>query len=391
VGAAKEGAENAKVAVKGAAKADAKAKAEIAAEVDGEGKGKDGKSKGAGAGDGEGAGDQQGAGGGGGVGENTQDETDAYGNGGDGIGGGHGKAEIDDSDNALKDIIRDMIDEAEVGLDDIADDEDLQADAAAAYDAVKAVVNNGKMNAKGVAAKATGTPARAEHLAAVRKVVTVLTKIRQDMEPQINRAQPQGRVDVRRFITRNPMDYDVFTAYDEGSEDLTGIEAVLLMDMSGSMGGQMGEASAALWVLKRAFDKLGIRTTAMVYDTDHEVLYQPSERAKPASIAVVRSRGGTDPQSALEQAQVIFSKSHQPNKVLITVTDGQWGGDERRRAGLMKAMHRDGVTSMCLTIGMGHHRPRGTHHGIVHDLKNVGDLPKAALKLVVAIMRRAGV
>ena len=164
------------------------------------------------------------------------------------------------------------------------------------------------------------------------------------------------------------------------------MEVVILVDISGSMSSVMREASAALWVMKRALDALQIRCTVLAYDTNHFVVYQPGDKAK-AKVPVIMSRGGTDPTSALRQAQRIFAKSHQPSKVLITITDGSWGGDANEMRGLMKAMHMVGVQSMLLGLNQAF-RQYGKHdHHIGHDMTSVSEMPKAVSKLVAQIMR----
>ena len=180
--------------------------------------------------------------------------------------------------------------------------------------------------------------------------------------------------------------FEVFRAYDEGSEEETGVEAVVLMDVSGSMSSVMAQASGSVWVLKRAFDRLGIRTTAIVFDTAHYVLYQPSEKAQ-SRVPIVETLGGTDPTSALVEAHKILNKSFAPNKVLITVTDGSWSGPEDKRLGIMRHLHQQGVTTMLLGLdGALTYGKRG--HQVGHDIKSVVELPKAALKLVAELLRK---
>lgn len=332
-------------------------------------------------GEGEGVGEGEDAGA---DGDGAKDGIPGQGAGSQGAGEHHviDKAELDAA-------IKDLMDEADQGIDQIYEDAEIQAEVDAVLDAVKAIAQNGNINAHGLAAKGRGTtPASAEQQIAVRRVVNILTKIRQDAEPEIMRARSAGRVDVRRLISRRPNDFDIFTAYDEGAEEETGIESVVLLDVSGSMSYCLQEASAAVWVLKRAFDKLDIRTTCLVYDTDHYVLFQPSEKAK-VQVPVINTMGGTDPSSALQQALTILGKSHMPNKVLVTVTDGQWQGRDEDYKDVMKSLKRLGVTSMLLGLGNAQKHYGKHYHDIGHDIDRAQDLPKAVLALVGQIMRSA--
>ena len=311
-----------------------------------------------------------------------------------GSGGGAGTDSIEHhveapEERALIEAMGDLLDEARGGLDEIQNDPTIQSDVGKVLDAVKAVQQNGEYGAKGsLARRNTTVSAEPADNLAVRKVHQVLKQIRIDTEPQTERRQVRGRIDARRLLTRRPNEVDVFTQWDEGSEDLTGVEAVVLLDVSGSMGPSARQASASVWALKRAFDKLEIRATVLTYDTSHAVMWQPGEKAK-AQIPVINTGGGTDPTTALRQAMLVLRKSHEPNKVLVSVTDGQWAGDDRDQAAMMRNMHQVGVVSMLLGLD-GALRSYGRHHHMEgHDLQSVSELPKAVLKLVTRIMRGA--
>lgn len=318
--------------------------------------------------------------------------SEADGAGGNGVGGGaadHDVISPEDFKDLAQDVA-DMIEAARDGMAEIAADEAVVKDAEKVLDAVKAVVANGQIDAHGGMAKRSTVPPREADLQTLRRIVQVLTKIRQEAEPQLLRRQTTGRVDARRALTRRPNEIDVFTQYDEGDEDATGAEAVILLDMSGSMGQMMPEACRAAWVLKRGFDKVGIRTTVLAYDTATVVIWQGRDKAK-ADVPVLAARGGTDPTDALRQAALILRKSNAANKVLVTVTDGGWSADPKVVAGLMKTMHGAGVVSTLLAIG-GERviRMHGAHdHMSAHGLDTVKDLPKAVLRLVSDVMRGA--
>ena len=287
--------------------------------------------------------------------------------------------------------MRNLIDAAHEDLDEVRDDEWVQNDVENLMEAVKAVEHNGQMNAQGKAASGRTTTPDNGSRRVTRKIHDILSRIRQEAEPETLWHQTHGRLDARRWIQRRPHEVDVFKLWDKGNEEETGVEAVVLVDVSGSMRSQLPSAAAATWALKRAFDRLDIRTTVLLYDTSHEVLYQPGDKASNTGIPVLKPGGGTDPTSALHQTSQILSKSQAPNKVLITVTDGHWGGDEAVRLRVMKQLHRQGVVSMLLGLG-GAQRQHGKHgHLEGHDIASLSELPKAATKLVAAIMRSATV
>ena len=349
-------------------------------------------------GEGQGAGqsDSQGADASGTDGKNDADsngaeggkaDTDAEGAGGGGA-SSSGTADHTVQQGDLKDEFDQMIDQAQQDMDEVANDEHVQQDVEAMYDAVQAVVQNGRMNAAGAATKTAERKASETEALVVRKVHNILLRIRQEGEPETLRKQYHGRIEPRRLIARQPHEVDVFKTWDTGTEDETGVEAVLLVDVSGSMSGALTEASGVCWALKRAFDRLDIRTTILMYDTNHTVLYQPSEKAR-GNVPVLGTGGGTDPTSALKQARLILSKSHQANKVLVTVTDGAWQGDEAPRLRIMKDLNKMGVTTMLL--GMGRARSRYGKHGHQdgHDITSISELPRVVTKMVANIMRNA--
>lgn len=290
----------------------------------------------------------------------------------------------------LEDAIREMVDQAYDGLEDIKGDDKIRDDVNAVLDAVKATAQDGRIDALGKVASHQGTfAADAEHNMAVRKIVQFLTRIKIDNEPQINRRMVNGRLNLRRILTRRPNEVDIFDQWDEGSEDATGIEAVILVDVSGSMSGRMRDANGSVWALKRAFDKLEIKGTVMIFDTDHKVLYRATEKASGSMIPQVNSGGGTNPTSALAEAHKVLLKSNEPNKVLITVTDGQWNVNESENLRLMRSLTAMGATTMLLGLDDAVQSYGAHNHQISHDLDTVRELPKAALKVVTQIMRMA--
>jgi hypothetical protein len=300
---------------------------------------------------------------------------------------GAGTATGDDGDPA--DNVQQMIDDAEEALDDINADDDVQDDVERMLDAVQAAAKEAEpLPYKDAGHGQKQQPAAGAPLA-VRQVHGVLSRIRSAAEPETLFRQSHGRVDVRRFVSRQPGDPDFFRTYDSGREDETGVEAVVLVDRSSSMNSRMVDASQALWVLKRAFDRLDIPTTVLLFDHGNtHVAYRPGDRA-PSQVPIFSSSGGTYPMEPLNHALRIFYKSQAANKVLITVTDGEWDGNEWDYVKLLKSMSKIGVSSLILGIAgaVKHHGLHGHDHG--HDMKALSDLPKAATKLVAGLMNNA--
>lgn len=393
---ARDAAQRAGEAIEDAIDADAAEEAKQDAEKDGEGAGQGRSGK---PGEGEAQQSQAGKGASEGAADGKSGESgqsgDADGSSDQSSNGAADTGAVDDhvakkgDDKSFKEEMDDLQDAAHDAADAVKNDEWVQQDVENVLDAVKAAVENGKMNAQGAAVGgATRTP-DAQASMAVRRVHDILARIRQEAEPETLWRQNHGRVDARRVVSRQPHETDIFKVWAPGNEEETGVEAVVLVDVSGSMGGRLTDASAAMWALKRAFDRLDIRTTVLIFDTNHTVMYQPSEKAQTGGIPVLRSGGGTDPTSALRQAERVLFKSQAPNKVVLTVTDGGWGGSDDEQKRVMRHLHGQGVVSMILGLdhAVSHYGKHHHHEG--HDIKDVSELPKAALKLVANIMRNA--
>lgn len=155
-----------------------------------------------------------------------------------------------------------------------------------------------------------------------RRLTQTMMLLQEEAEPGWHRREDFGRLNVVRWTIERDVT-EAFDRWDEGVTDAVDIEAVILLDASGSMSGIMEEASNAMWVLKRAFDAVDISTTVIAYDGSSETLYDSQERAT-LSVRQPSKGGGTNPIGALSQAARIFDGSRRKNKMLITLTDGQW-------------------------------------------------------------------
>lgn len=155
-----------------------------------------------------------------------------------------------------------------------------------------------------------------------RRLTQILESLREEAEPGWHRREDFGRLNtVRWAIERDPT--EAFDRWDEGVTEAVDIEAVLMLDVSGSMGAAMWEVHNAMWALKRAFDAVDISSTVIVYDGISEILYSNQERAT-TTLRYAPKGGGTDPVDGLNQASRIFAASQRSNKILVVLTDGQW-------------------------------------------------------------------
>jgi hypothetical protein len=231
-------------------------------------------------------------------------------------------------------------------------------------------------------------PQRAANTA--RQIVTRIGAMRTDLEAAWLRDQPVGKVDVSRVIRRkvDPSITDVFTAWDEGAEEDAECEAIIAVDLSGSMDTALPAVSEALWILKWAFDRCEIPTTVHGFSNGNAVMYRPHDRLTTGKMRQFGDWGGTDPSATLSLSVRQFSLSSATNKVFVCLTDGSWSGMPREHDGKVGAMRKMGVTTvlMCYDGALAY----GNHN--FETALSMND-PKALVrvvdKMVGAIMEKA--
>lgn len=181
-----------------------------------------------------------------------------------------------------------------------------------------------------------------EALRVARKFGQELERLVRDNDPMWERFLPSGKLNISR--TMNP---DVnaigqmFDVWDEGNEN-TDIEAVILLDNSGSMGGIMSEVCESAWIIKRGIESINGNATVYSFSNVSKEIYASTERAKPRSYRHVYSRGWTNPLRALVQTERTMRMSTKPIKLVFIVTDGQWDNTNECDS-LIKSMQKNGV------------------------------------------------
>ena len=171
-----------------------------------------------------------------------------------------------------------------------------------------------------------------------------LERLRSDFDPGWNRRVESGKLNIQRYVTGSDLD-ECFDEWDMGREDAVDIEAVILLDISGSMQSNSRGAFQSMWAIKRALDKVAANTTVIAFDDDAFTLYSANERAT-AQMKYGYCRGGTNPAKALKKAKDILANSNRAIKLCITITDGEWYGAESsetilrefRNAGVLTAL-----------------------------------------------------
>lgn len=257
-------------------------------------------------------------------------------------------------------------------------------------------------------------------------VLNTLRKLRLDIEPMWHTKQESGSVNATRaMLSDQTMELDVFDIWDEGSEEAGGIEVVLLMDLSSSMWAGNGAtgltyfdhsakqdvalgnstppdespivaASQAIWLLKRTLDDMDVPVTVLGYNTQWWMLYTDSERASLTDYRLFDASGGTDPSGGVQEAATILRRSQKQNKILVSVTDGQWGGSEVYAGRelvdikeLVYSMRDQGVTTVLFGIARAVSQYGNHGHEIAMDVEEVTDIADIVEGMVKRIMLKA--
>ena len=173
----------------------------------------------------------------------------------------------------------------------------------------------------------------------------MLRKLAMEAEPGWIDREEYGRVNPLRWAREQDPE-TAFDAWDEGVNDAVDMEVFIALDESGSMGNQYIEAANAMWVVKRALDKIGASCTVTTFSDRSTVLYHREEKAT-AQFRYSFHGGGTSPVMAMGQAARIFARSQKSQKILIVFTDGEWSGlkddDGVDADEWIKRMNRGGV------------------------------------------------
>jgi hypothetical protein len=151
-----------------------------------------------------------------------------------------------------------------------------------------------------------------------------LVHIRSDFDPGWVRKSDQGKLNVRDYMMGANFD-EAFDLWDQGHEEATDIECVILLDNSGSMRDMSTPAYEAMWAIKRSLDAVDASTTVIQYGSWGNYLYQAHEKAQ-VKMTTARMEGGgsTKPLNSLVKANQILRESSRAIKMMITITDGQW-------------------------------------------------------------------
>jgi hypothetical protein len=225
-----------------------------------------------------------------------------------------------------------------------------------------------------------------ESVSASRSFGTELEQLRGEYDPYWDRRVNSGRLNVQRYITEHDID-EAFDQWELGREDAVDIECVVLLDISGSMDWCIDNAYQSMWAIKRALDKVNATTTVVAYDTEAYTIYGPEERAG-IQMKYSGSGGGTDPGKAIAYANSVLANSERAIKLLISITDGEWGTTPEIDSTVMRLRNAGVLTSLAFisdpkylkdgaTISINNHG-----HEVAVNITDARDLFSLARRLV---------
>lgn len=183
--------------------------------------------------------------------------------------------------------------------------------------------------------------ANAELVLIQQQFAKELLRIKANYDPAWEYETRRGRLNMRRYLQGASLN-KVFDKWSEGKDDVTAIEAVILLDRSQSMqGNNAKEAYKSMWAIKRSLDKAGANTTVLTFDSYTRVLYSAEDKADAGVIRDAGASGGTNPTNAILTAQNIFANTDKPIRLLFMITDGAWDSDKAEES--VRKMREAGV------------------------------------------------
>jgi Mg-chelatase subunit ChlD len=216
-------------------------------------------------------------------------------------------------------------------------------------DTIRQLNGEAKLNAKHVKAPERSEwiqqlSVDAEAVSISRSFGQELEQLKADYDPAWAKRVDAGRLNVGRYVTGCEVD-EAFDLWEEGREDAVDIEAVVMLDVSGSMDWALRSSYQSMWSIKRALDKVNASTTVLTFGSQAELLYSSNERAT-TTMKYAGDGGGTEPKDAVNYAYSVLANSNRAIKLFIAITDGMWYNAELvdnqirqlRKAGVLTAL-----------------------------------------------------
>lgn len=218
-------------------------------------------------------------------------------------------------------------------------------------------------------------------------------KLASEVAPGWNYGSDSGRLNVNRAMDPDSDPEEMWDEWEEGRESDASVEAVICVDLSGSMssGGRILGASAFCWVLTRALAEIDANISVLGFSNAGQVftLRGRDDPHRPEMVDIFSTFGGTSPAYTLNVAKDILNSSQLDNRVLIVMTDGEWSPNNYDQSGRYEDLLADTRAHKTL-IGIGI-RPRtdiARLFDVVSQCSDVKDLSEPILRTIERISRQ---
>jgi len=217
-----------------------------------------------------------------------------------------------------------------------------------------------------------------------------LERLKADFDPAWLNGERSGKLNANRYLRGDDLD-SVFDEWSEGRDNVTEIEAVILLDRSGSMDGQNADnAYKSMWSIKKALERVEARTTVVTFDSRTNLLYGADEKAG-TTIRDSGADGGTNPENAILYAKKVLADSEKPIKILFMITDGSWNTDKGEKA-IVEMKNAGVLTCQALITGgyevnaeqLNHYRHEFELMTSIKSAKDILILGKELVRLAIA-------
>ena len=243
----------------------------------------------------------------------------------------------------IPESIQDMLDTA---IDEVLARKDVQMDVKAKQRVI--VGGDGKHDDPLKSGKFDSTAVPQEAIMNYRRFARELQRLKDDSEPTWSKETPTGRLNVQRVIRGCEIDAS-FDRWDEG-DDGCDIEAVILIDRSGSMSSNQNDkrASIACWTIKRSLEQINAPVTVYAFDDKSEVAYRRNEAADKTRYKFIYGNGGTNPYGTLVMAEQLLMSSRKKNKMLFIITDGVFNTEKNDE--VIERINKRGILTVMTLI-----------------------------------------
>ena len=252
--------------------------------------------------------------------------------------GSKGKDEADD--NVLRKDIQER-------LDNLSKNDEVQR---TTKEVRKAINDNNERRSAIKQGAYSNQKVSAQVSASARAFGVALERVRIDNDPAWELEQPMGRLNIGRAMRADINDMDkVFDRWSEGNSN-NDIDAIVLVDTSGSMSWQIQRTMESAWVIKRGIERINGRVSVYKFNHDSRLIYSATDKAQPTEYRYVNSSGGTNPYKALLEARRHLMNSKRGVRMLFIVTDGEWDMSEENNK-VIADLTKDGVQTSVVYLG----------------------------------------